>query len=404
MSAQLLFAVCLVSTVAATAAGGGCADGVLQAELSVAEAELGVAKAELKVAQAETMAAFPKLVAEGSAKAPAQTANALVEPSNQISLTETFHVDVTKDVIYGQALQCSGPELPQSDCSVKPLRLDVYSPRRQGSAGERMVPALVIAHGGGYLGGSKNDGEYVGMAEFWAKRGFVVFNIDYRKVNDYGKLPADAGALVSQVQEKGGPDGGGFWAPQFGTAYPATRDYRAAIRFVRASAQEYGIDPNRVVAAGASAGGASALAATVLPEQAFRDELSDEDFTLSSTHLNQSSVPNAAVIYWSTNRVITLYHQYRSTVEDSASAPVFFAHGTIDDTCPYDEVVATRPKFPLAELLTIEGCGHRPWCWDGNGKFGCEGSGSSYGNEKLDGAALKFVADKLHLTLESAWH
>ena len=39
----------------------------------------------------------------------------------------------------------------------------------------------------------------------------------------------------------------GEWTPNWASAYPAVRDLKAAIRFVRAKATEYGVDPSRVV-------------------------------------------------------------------------------------------------------------------------------------------------------------
>ena len=38
-------------------------------------------------------------------------------------------------------------------------------------------PAYILAHGGGWVGGQKEQGAFQGSAEFFASRGFVAFNV-----------------------------------------------------------------------------------------------------------------------------------------------------------------------------------------------------------------------------------
>jgi acetyl esterase len=126
---------------------------------------------------------------------------------------DTGSVEVQRDVPYGTAAGLS-------------LVLDVYSPAGGGTA-----PAIVLVHPGGFVGGDKSDPDISLVAQFYAERGYVVFNVNYRSARD-------------------------------GFAYPAqVEDVRQAVRFVRESAGRYGVDPGRVAAFGASAGGT--LAASV---------------------------------------------------------------------------------------------------------------------------------------------
>ncbi len=98
------------------------------------------------------------------------------------------------------------------------LTLDVYRSKRPRAA---QLPLVVWIHGGGWLNGSKdNPRQVLGLIE----RGYVVASINYR-------LSGDA-------------------------IFPAQiHDCKAAIRWLRAHAGEYGIDPRRVGVAGSSAGG-----------------------------------------------------------------------------------------------------------------------------------------------------
>ena len=103
--------------------------------------------------------------------------------------------------------------------------LDIYYPE---AATDKPLPLLVWIHGGGWSGGSKAGNPYLGQLA----RGYVTASIEYR-FSQKAPFPA-------QIQ-----------------------DCQAAIRFLRANAKKYSIDPERVGVGGASAGGhLSALVGT----------------------------------------------------------------------------------------------------------------------------------------------
>jgi acetyl esterase/lipase len=120
-------------------------------------------------------------------------------------------VEKTTDVPYGQVGQ------PGSD----ELILDLYQP----PARERPRPALVIVHGGSWTIRSKED--WSDNAQTLAEAGYVVFNLNYRLMKQDGRNP---------------------WPDQFD-------DVQRAVRWVRAHAETYGVDPGRVGAIGHSSGG-----------------------------------------------------------------------------------------------------------------------------------------------------
>jgi acetyl esterase/lipase len=98
------------------------------------------------------------------------------------------------------------------------LKMDVYRPKEGGEK----LPACVLVHGGGWVAGDKE--RFTPLALGLAQRGYVVANIEYR-LGPVAKYPA------------------------------AAQDCNLAVRFVRAEAQRFGIDPNRIGAWGGSAGG-----------------------------------------------------------------------------------------------------------------------------------------------------
>lgn len=106
------------------------------------------------------------------------------------------------------------------------LEMDIYRPKDNW----RTLPAIVCIHGGGWRKGQKQN--FRNVAQTLAARGFVTASIDYRLS---GEAP-----------------------------FPAhIHDCKAAVRFLRANAKEYGIDPDKMGAIGHSAGGhLAALLAT----------------------------------------------------------------------------------------------------------------------------------------------
>jgi acetyl esterase/lipase len=96
------------------------------------------------------------------------------------------------------------------------LRLDLFRPETSGEP----LPLIVWVHGGGWRNGSKEGGQAIPFSG----RGYAVASINYR-LTDVAPFPA-------QIE-----------------------DCRAAIRWLRANASKYNIDPRRVGVWGASAGG-----------------------------------------------------------------------------------------------------------------------------------------------------
>lgn len=105
-----------------------------------------------------------------------------------------------------------------------PLRLDVYEPAKPGT--DR--PAVVVVHGGAWFQGDKSAYAF-GLHDRWlAGQGYVVFDVQYRLA---GRWPAPLA------------------------------DVKCAIRWVKANASRYGVDPARIAVMGRSAGAHLALMA-----------------------------------------------------------------------------------------------------------------------------------------------
>jgi acetyl esterase/lipase len=115
-------------------------------------------------------------------------------------------VEVVRDVQFGM-----GGE--------RALKLDILRPKTQPA---KPMPVIVFAHGGGWQAGDRRTG--VPLLAPFAARGYFCATIDYR-------LSGEA-IFPAQIE-----------------------DCKCAIRFLRAKAKEYNLDPKRIGVWGSSAGG-----------------------------------------------------------------------------------------------------------------------------------------------------
>lgn len=113
-------------------------------------------------------------------------------------------------------------------------KLDMVMP---ADSGDQLRPALVIVHGGGWGAGSKSVDVYQKMMTDYARKGYVTINVEYRLT---GEAP-----------------------------FPACiEDVKCAVRWLRAHADEYRVDPDRIGAYGHSAGAHLALMLAMVPKAA----------------------------------------------------------------------------------------------------------------------------------------
>lgn len=133
------------------------------------------------------------------------------------------------------------------------LKMNLYMPEEAADAPR---PGMVMVHGGAWIAGSRTQQAW--YARQFARAGYVVLSCDYRMMPRH--------------------------------AFPAcVEDAKAAVRWMRGHAEELQVDPDRIVAFGASAGGhiAGMLAAT-RPEDGFE----------GTENAGPSSAVQAAVILY----------------------------------------------------------------------------------------------------------
>ncbi len=217
------------------------------------------------------------------------------------------------------------------------LKLHVFKP--DGFSPDDSRPAIVFFFGGGWQGG--NPKQFYEQADHFAKKGFVVFSADYR-VRSRNKT----------------------------TPFECVKDGKSAIRYVRQHAAQLGIDPNRIVASGGSAGGHVAACTGIIDAH---EETGDD--------LKISSQPNAMILFnpvldttkkgygvnrFSADQLTTLspnHHIHPGIV------PTIVFHGTADTTVPVENAERFERLMKEAgndcQLVTFDGATHGFF----NGKF-----------------------------------
>ena len=240
------------------------------------------------------------------------------------------------------------------------LSLDVYQP-----TGDTAVqrPALIVAHSGGFYTHTKTDHVSVDTAKFYASLGYVVFSINYRLL-----AKVDCGSLQGMITDISGCKV---------AAMAATSDGQAAVRWVRANAAGYRIDPNRIAMSGDSAGAIMSILAGMLPDVADNptDPLSIQ--TMVGAPLNSSNPTQSSKIQaWmsisgglpptetmATETTPRLADRLAAAV--TLPAPGYLFSGTNDNQVPYSWAEATRDELVHIHRIvgwgSLQGAGHVPW-------------------------------------------
>lgn len=140
-----------------------------------------------------------------------------------------------------QVSAAPGKEFVYKQSGGVPQKLEVYFPeKRSGAKGK--VPAVILFHGGGWSRGDLDQFRYA--CQYFASRGLVAITANYRMIPKKKRDTLPAGESYKRV---------------------CITDAKSAIRWIKQHADELGIDSQRIIAGGGSAGGHIALLATTNP-------------------------------------------------------------------------------------------------------------------------------------------
>lgn len=224
----------------------------------------------------------------------------------------------------------------------RPLRLDLYLPREAKGT----PPLVVWIHGGGWRKGTKDACRMV----FLVQQGFAVASVEYRL------------------------------APE-GVFPDPLHDCKAAIRFLRANAARYGIDPDRIGVAGGSAGGhLAALVGLTGDDAKFEGPLGIRGVSSRVQAVcdcfGPTDLTTVAGTQWD-NPKGAVYHLLGGTVAQNMqrardaspllhvaqdSPPFLILHGDRDQTVPLTDseklAQALKQKGASVQMHIVPGAGH----------------------------------------------
>lgn len=213
------------------------------------------------------------------------------------------------------------------------LLLDVYQPVGDS---ETSRPLIIFAHGGSFVGGSKDELDVAPLCEDFSRMGYVTASINYRL-----GIPPIFPIVETSATE---------------AVARGYHDMKAAIRFFRKDVAENGnqwnIDPDKIIIAGSSAGG------FITTHIAFMDELEelppllDQSLPglgggLEGTSGNEGYSSEVIGIV---NIAGALLDVDWMTAEDE---PILSFHGTGDNTVPFGE--AMLQLFGLVNVTVVAG-------------------------------------------------
>jgi hypothetical protein len=221
-------------------------------------------------------------------------------------------VDVTSAVTFGSNNAVGGGPTD--------LKMDVYEPAGDSETGRAVV---IVQFGGSFIAGSRAD--VASQCQFFAKMGYVAIAPDYR-VGLF--FPSEVTTTLAVLR--------------------AAHDMKACVRYLKKTVAEdgnpYGIDPERIIVGGISAGAIGAIHA------AYLDELSEVPSYMENDTVGLGGVEgNSGTPGYSSSVLGVL--SYSGAIGDSSwinqgDVPIISVHEELDNTVPYNTTEVAVSGIP----------------------------------------------------------
>ncbi|MCK5820678.1 MAG: carboxylesterase family protein [Bacteroidales bacterium] len=245
-------------------------------------------------------------------------------------------VSVTENVVYTNAPSISGFYNDESNVSTESFAMDIYEPVGDDINNR---PAIIFIHGGAFVSGNRKHDDMEAFCDSLAHKGYVTATIDYR-LGMYVTSNASATRAV----------------------YRGLQDGRSAVRFLKANAGDYGIDPAKIYMAGSSAGAFICLHSVYMNDLDEKpDKAGSYNYNNPIIPFNQITAPDLGNYDIGNNlsydgapaAIFCLWGALQNTslIKAKDNIPIFLVHGTADGTVPF----GVGPPFGLSSFSDTYG-------------------------------------------------
>lgn len=205
----------------------------------------------------------------------------------------------------------------ESEVTLSSMKMDIYTPKGDT---EKKRAAVIVAHGGAMIKGSKNDFSQLSITycDSLAARGFVTASMGYR----------------TGVSLRGEGNSLSIDSADFGrSVYRGVQDINAAVRYMRKNADKYGIDTNRIYLIGNSSGAILSI------ENIYTNNESE-----FPSYINYGDAPDLGPLnlygeqgvgFHANGGVFLWGATHDPSIIGSSEVPVLLIHGTEDKTVPF---------------------------------------------------------------------
>ena len=203
------------------------------------------------------------------------------------------------------------------------LHLDVFRPKDDTL---KKHPMIMFIQGGAFYFGSKDDKAPTRWCQHFASQGYVTVSIDYR----IGFIPTKAS--IGRA------------------AYRAVQDANAAMRFLVAHQDEFGIDTTMMFVGGTSSGAVTALNLAFMTNE-MRPEYTHKGFLRSELGA-VDTCGNAIKTQFRIRGVVDMWGALPDTaMMRSRNTSILAIHGDADKVMPYDYGYPFAVATPLNTLI-----------------------------------------------------
>lgn len=233
-------------------------------------------------------------------------------------------------VTYGTGLINKGKD-------TMPLLMDIYKNKNF-----QKNTSILCVHGGSFEKGSRTDSELVKVIINLVNQGYTCYSIDYRLAKH------DPPAVIAYSVTK-----------QTAAAHASFVDTKLALRFIQMNSTSLGIDPNKIILFGESAGGMACISVGISDPLDFIKD-GDKYSVQNPASANEIRKVKAIISLW--GGASFLLNKF-----DATDPAMLIFHGTKDDTLgvSFAEAIVIEnrcKKYNIpCKFYKLVGFGHGAW-------------------------------------------